>query len=155
MNRENPVYDKSFITKEPGNKLRISKSAYKAWLPMFYCIPREIVQQRPIYLQLPRCPYEILRTDKYDKIVNDDAFLETIWDAYALCIWQYLPIPDKDEGAQADDGKHLQLLRQFPTVARVVHDSGTHQGKAGKRRHLHAAKAVLSYAGHGDCMGFS
>lgn len=81
MNRENPVYDKSFITKEPGNKLRISKSAYKAWLPMFYCIPREIVQQRPIYLQLPRCPYEILRTDKYDKIVNDDAFLETIWDA--------------------------------------------------------------------------
>lgn len=30
MNRENPVYDKSFITKEPGNKLRISKSAYKA-----------------------------------------------------------------------------------------------------------------------------
>ena len=75
MNRENPVYDKPFVTKEPGNKLRISKSAYKAWLPMFYCIPKEIVQQRPIYLQLPRCPYEILRTDKYDKIVNDDAFL--------------------------------------------------------------------------------
>ena len=56
MNRENPVYDKPFVTKEPGNKLRISKSAYKAWLPMFYCIPGEIVQQRPIYLQLPRCP---------------------------------------------------------------------------------------------------
>ena len=32
MNRENPVYDKPFVTKEPGNKLRISKSAYKAWL---------------------------------------------------------------------------------------------------------------------------
>ena len=114
MNRENPVYDKPFVTKEPGNKLRISKSAYKAWLPMFYCIPKEIVQQRPIYLQLPRCPYEILRTDKYDKIVNDDAFLETIWDAYALCIWQYLPIPDKDEGHKLMMGSIHNYSGDFP-----------------------------------------
>ena len=114
MNRENPVYDKPFVTKEPGNKLRISKSAYKAWLPMFYCIPREIVQQRPIYLQLPRCPYEVLRTDKYDKIVNDDAFLETIWDAYALCIWQYLPIPDKDEGHKLMTGSIYNYSGNFP-----------------------------------------
>lgn len=81
---------------------------------MFYCIPREIVQQRPIYLQLPRCPYEILRTDKYDKIVNDDAFLETIWDAYALCIWQYLPIPDKDEGHKLMTGSTHNYSGNFP-----------------------------------------
>ena len=54
------------LSKEPGNKLRISKSAYKAWLPMFYCIPRvcknlsifnaTLQQQRPIYLQMPWLP---------------------------------------------------------------------------------------------------
>lgn len=96
MPNDNPMNDKPFFTKMPGNMLKINQNHYKAWLPMFYCLPREIVELRSEYLKLPRCPYEVVRTDKYDKLVCSDAFIELIWDAYAGSVWQFLPVPSRD-----------------------------------------------------------
>ncbi len=114
MQKEGRPYDEPFVTKLPGGMLRVSRNAYKGWLPMFYLIPKEILQQRPIYLELPRCPYEILRTDKYDKIVNDDVFLETVWDVYAMSAWRCLPIPDKDGGHKLMTGSIHNYSGDFP-----------------------------------------
>ena len=41
-----------------------------------YSLPRELAEKwKPAY-DLLRCPYEVLRTDKYDHIVCDDMFIE-------------------------------------------------------------------------------
>ena len=49
-----------------------------------YALPRELVEKRPVYLELPRKPYSILRTHDYDKLLMDDAFLELVWGL--LCV---------------------------------------------------------------------
>ena len=54
------------IEMKQGQVIKIPKNSGKAWLTLFYSLPQEFVSKRPVYLNFPRCPYEVLRTDKYD-----------------------------------------------------------------------------------------
>lgn len=57
---------KSFLVVLPGEIIEIPQDSDKSWLTLFYSLPREIAEKwKPAY-ELPRCPYEVLRTDKYD-----------------------------------------------------------------------------------------
>ena len=49
---------------------------------------------KPAY-DLPRSPYEVLRTDKYDQIVCDDMFKLLVWDCYAWSAWQFFQVKDR------------------------------------------------------------
>ena len=71
-----------------------------SWLTLFYALPRELVEKRPAYLELPRKPYSILCTHDYDKLLMDDAFLELVWDCYAWTAWQFFKVPDQQGGHQ-------------------------------------------------------
>ena len=53
---------------------------------------------KPAY-ELPRCPYEVLRTDKYDRVVCDDMFKLLVWDCYAWCAWQFFQVKDRKANA--------------------------------------------------------
>ncbi len=53
-----------------GNIVEIPLTSNKAWLTLFYALPEELVSKAKAYLDFPRCPYEGLRTDKYDKLIN-------------------------------------------------------------------------------------
>ncbi len=66
------------IEMKQGQVIKIPKNGGKAWLTLFYSLPQEFVSKRPVYLNLPRCPYEVLRTDKYDSLIKDDTFLELV-----------------------------------------------------------------------------
>ncbi len=68
----------------------------EGWLTLFYALPRVMVEKQKEYLSLPRCPYDVLRTEKYDELINDDLFLQLVWDCYAWMIFQRIPIPLKD-----------------------------------------------------------
>ena len=46
-------------------------------------------------LQSARCPYEVLRIDKYDHIVCDDVFKLLVWDCYAWSAWQFFQVKDR------------------------------------------------------------
>lgn len=81
------------IEMKQGQVIKIPKNGGKAWLTLFYSLPQEFVSKRPVYLNLPRCPYEVLRTDKYDSLIKDDTFLELVWDCVAWSAWQYFEIP--------------------------------------------------------------
>ena len=63
-----------FIVVLPGEIIEIPQNSDKSWLTLFYSLPRELAEKwKPAY-DLPRCPYEVLRTDKYDhiaKILNE------------------------------------------------------------------------------------
>lgn len=62
------------IEMKQGQVIKIPKNSGKAWLTLFYSLPQEFVSKRPVYLNFPRCPYEVLRTDKYDSMINNDTW---------------------------------------------------------------------------------
>lgn len=63
---------KGFIAVLPGEIIKIPQDSDKSWLTLFYSLPRELAEKWKSAYDLPRCPYEVLRTDKYDHIVCDD-----------------------------------------------------------------------------------
>lgn len=63
-----------FLGVLPSEIIEIPQDSDKSWLTLFYSLPRELAEKwKPAY-ELPRCPYEVLWTDKYDHIVCDDMF---------------------------------------------------------------------------------
>ena len=60
---------KGFLVVLPSEIIEIPQDSDKSWLTLFYSLPQELAEKwKPAY-ELPRCPYEVLRTDKYDHIV--------------------------------------------------------------------------------------
>ena len=55
-NESGSVYDlkTDFIVLLPHEIIRIPQDSNLAWMTMFYALPRELVQKRPVYLDLPR-----------------------------------------------------------------------------------------------------
>ena len=63
---------KGYLVVLPGEIIEIQQDSDKSWLTLFYSLPRELAKKwKPAY-ELPRCPYEVLWTDKYDLNVCDD-----------------------------------------------------------------------------------
>lgn len=87
-----------FLVFLPQKIIVIPQDSNLSWLTLFYALPRELVEKRPVYLELPRKPYSILRTHDYDKLLMDDAFLELVWDCYAWTAWQFFKVPDQQGG---------------------------------------------------------
>ena len=100
---------------DKGNIVEIPLTSNKAWLTLFYALPEELVSKAKAYLDFPRCPYEVLRTDKYDELINDDIFLELVWDCTAWAVWQYLEVPDKKKGGYREiPGADMNYSGDFP-----------------------------------------
>ena len=105
------------IEMKQGQVIKIPKNSGKAWLTLFYSLQQEFVSKRPVYLNFPRCPYEVLRTDKYDSMINNDTFLELVWDCVAWSAWQYFEVPYQKGGYReipgwaAEDSGDFQLWR--------------------------------------------
>lgn len=102
------------VDMKSGQRIKIPKNSGKAWLTLFYCLPQEFVSKRPAYLDFPRCPYEVLRTDKYDSLINNDIFLELVWDCVAWGAWQYFEVPYQKGGYREIPGSAAQYSGDFP-----------------------------------------
>ncbi|MBQ3552806.1 MAG: hypothetical protein IJA35_06670 [Clostridia bacterium] len=62
---------KGFFVVLPCKIIEIPQDSDTSWLTLFYSLPRKLAEKwKPAYY-LPRCSYEIFRTDKYDHIVCD------------------------------------------------------------------------------------
>ena len=110
------VYDlkSDFIVVLPGEIIRIPQDSNLSWLTMFYALPRELVEKRPVYLELPRNIVKLMESEKYMKLIKDDAFLELIWDCYAWAIWQALKVPDGKGGDKEIPGNWQNYSGDFP-----------------------------------------
>ena len=80
---------------------------------MFYALPKELVIKRKDYLDIPRNPYEVLYTDNYNYLINDDVFLQLIWESYAWSVWQFIQVPRRD-GYGNIPGKWTDYSGDFP-----------------------------------------
>ena len=126
---------KGFLVVLPSEIIEIPQDSDKSWLTLFYSLPRELAEKwKPAY-ELPRCPYEVLRTDKYDHIVCDDMFKLLVWDCYAWCAWQFFQVKDRKGNyrdipgnwtqyagyaklkAQREEVAELQKVRRYVDVA--------------------------------------
>ena len=105
---------KGFLVVLPGEIIEIPQDSDKSWLTLFYSLPRELAEKwKPAY-ELPRCPYEVLRTDKYDHIVCDDMFKLLVWDCYAWCAWQFFQVKDRKGNYRDIPGSWNQYAGYFP-----------------------------------------
>ena len=84
-----------FIVVLPGEIIEIAQDDDKSWLTLFYALPKELTEKFPAAMELPRCPYEVLRTDKYDHIVKNDMMKVLVWDSYSWAAWQFFQVKDR------------------------------------------------------------
>ena len=110
------VYDlkTDFIVVLPGEIIRIPQDSNLSWLTMFYALPRELVEKRPVYLELPRNIVKLMESEKHMKLIKDDAFLELVWDCYAWAIWQALKVPNGKGGYKDIPGNWQNYSGDFP-----------------------------------------
>ena len=85
-----------------------------SWLTLFYALPKELVEKRPAYLELPRNIYRILESEKYMDMIKSDAFVELVWDCYAWSVWQYFQVPGKDGTYKDIPGDWQNYSGDFP-----------------------------------------
>lgn len=86
----------SIIVILPKTLIEIPFDNNLSWLTLFYAMPKELVEKRPAYLELPRNIYRTLESEKYMDMIKSDAFVELVWDCYAWSVWQYFQVPSKD-----------------------------------------------------------
>lgn len=69
---------KGFLVILPGQIIEIPQDSNLAWLRLFYTLPKELVEKRPEYLEMPRNIRRLLDSEKYRKMLNSDSFLELV-----------------------------------------------------------------------------
>ena len=126
---------KGFILLEPGNIMQILPEDNKSWLTLFYSLPEELVSKRPAYMNLPRCPFDVIRSDDYAELLNTDVFLELVWDCYAWSAWQCFEVPNKDGDYREIPGSFNSYSGDFPlwrlsyTIIPYIREKFEHIGK--------------------------
>lgn len=113
---DEPVYDlrSDFIVVLPGQIIRIPQGSNLSWLTLFYALPKELVEKRAVYLDLPRNIRRLLNDEKARKLIQDDSFLELVWDCYAWGIWQELKVPNNKGEYRELPGDWKNYSGDFP-----------------------------------------
>lgn len=110
-----------FIVLLPHEIIRIPQDSNLAWMTMFYALPQELVQKRPVYLDLPRNITKLIASEKHMNLMKEDAFLELVWDCYAWATWQALRVPDGKGGYKEIPGDWQNYSGDFP-IWRLTYD---------------------------------
>ena len=105
---------KGFIVILPEGIIEIPKSSNLSWLRLFYSLPRELVEKRPAYLELPRNIRRVLDSDESRALIQSDSFLELVWDCYAWAAWQFFQVPKKGGKYQDIPGDWQNYSGDFP-----------------------------------------
>ena len=102
-----------FIVVLPNSIIRIPQDHPLSWLTLFYALPKELVEKRPAFLELPRNLHRVFESDDYTRMIQTDSFLELIWDCFAWAAWQFFKVPTK-KGYQEIPGTWQHYSGDFP-----------------------------------------
>ena len=92
MEKSNPY---SFYVVLADGIMEIPQDSNLSWITLFYTLPKELVEKRPAYLELPRNIRQLLHSEGYRKLIESETFLELVWDCYAWAAWQFFQVPGK------------------------------------------------------------
>ena len=102
-----------FVVILPSSIITIPQDSYLGYLPLFYALPKELVEKRPVYLNLSRNILTLIADDQSHDMLND-SFLELVLDCYAWSIWQFLQVPKMDGSYQDIPGDWSNYSGDFP-----------------------------------------
>lgn len=85
-----------------------------SWITLFYALPKELVEKRPAYLELPRNIHRLLHSEEYRKLIESDSILELVWDCYAWSAWQFFQVPVKGGTFHSIPGDWSNYSGDFP-----------------------------------------
>ena len=105
---------KGFIVVLPGDIIEIPQDSYLSWLTMFYLLPQVFVEKWPPALEIPRRPFEALRSQKCLDIIKQDKFAELVWDCWSWSAWQYFQVKDRRGNYREIPGSRAQYSGHFP-----------------------------------------
>ena len=104
----------NFIVLLPQTIIEIPMDSHFSWLTLFYILPKELVEKRKAYLNLPRNVHQLLADDAAMTLLQQDAFLELVWDCCAWTAWQAFQVPYKDETHRPIPGDWKNYSGDFP-----------------------------------------
>lgn len=78
-----------------------SKHPDKKWMPLFYCLPKELLQKHPDYLPISRRPYDVLYRDSFSEAIDSPLFADFIKKTYTEAMWKHIKVPK--------GGKHVKM----------------------------------------------
>lgn len=104
----------SFLVVLTQTIIEIPQSSNLSWLTLFYALPRKLVAKRAKYLELPRNIHQVLQFEEYREMIQDDSFLELVWDCYAWSAWQFFKVPHKDGTYHDIPGDWSHYSGDFP-----------------------------------------
>lgn len=105
---------KGFIVVLPGGIIEIPQDSYLSWLTLFYLMPRVLVEKWPPALEIPRRPFEALRSQKCLDSIKQDKFAELIWDCWSWSAWQFFQVKDSRGNYRDIPGSRDQYSGHFP-----------------------------------------
>lgn len=105
-----------------GEVLHIPRSSRLWLLPVYYLVPKDIITERVKDFVLPRCPFYVLRTEKYTELLNSWKFFDVLMDVYSWVEFQGILVPGKDGKYTNIPGKKEQYSDKFPlyTLAYLI-----------------------------------
>ena len=72
MEKSNPY---SFYVVLADGIMEIPQDSNLSWITLFYALPKELVEKRPAYLELPRNIHQLLHSEEYRKLIESETFL--------------------------------------------------------------------------------
>ena len=133
------------------------------WLPMFYALPKELVEKRSVYLGTPRNIHQLLDSPEYMALIESDAFLEMVLDCYAWVVWQFIKVPKNDGTYQSIPGSWNLYSGDFPLwrwtyeIVKHIRAKFENELELGMRRLIELKKweevPCLSYQQFGNLVG--
>lgn len=105
---------KGFIVVLPGGIIEIPQDSYLSWLTLFYLLPRVFVEKWPPALEIPRRPFEALRSQKCLDSIKQDKFAELVWDCWSWSAWQFFQVKDSRGNYREIPGSRAQYSGHFP-----------------------------------------
>ena len=111
MEKSNPY---SFYVVLADGIMEIPQDSNLSWITLFYALPKELVEKRPAYLELPRNIHQLLHSEEYRKLIESEAFQELVWDCYAWAAWQFFQVPGKGGVKHDIPGNWSNYSGDFP-----------------------------------------
>ena len=111
MEKSNPY---SFYVVLADGIMEIPQESNLSWITLFYALPKELVEKRPAYLELPRNIHQLLHSEEQRKLIESEAFLELVWDCYAWSAWQFFQVPGKGGVKHDIPGNWSNYSGDFP-----------------------------------------
>lgn len=112
---------KRYTAEAPDAFFYIPQDAPKSWLTLYYVLPEELACKWRLATKLPRCPYAVLRTNDYDYILEEEAFVSLVWDSYAWVVWDHIKVKDYTGEYRGIPGTWAHYSGDFPLWRLAYH----------------------------------